>query len=157
MPGTVIKVQGNDRNPLTLDVLPDIQFRPMEERVNADVGAGREISLELTPEFRRLVRRAPLHPLIARGEVPLLGSGRFLVAADANDDAGIFSLLDEVLQGVLLERGTTLDASGPTGWKGEAGCQRRVVAGDNESQIPIADDCVAIFDHRGNLVRGIDV
>ena len=70
VPGAVVKVQRNDRDFLALDVLPDVQFRPVQERVNPDVRARREVGLELVPEFRRLIRGVPLHVGVARRSAP---------------------------------------------------------------------------------------
>src|SRR3546814_2487390 len=57
----------------------------VQQRVDADVGARREVGLELVPELRRLVAEVPGPALAARAEHPLLGPRRLLVAADAGD------------------------------------------------------------------------
>src|ERR1039458_8956178 len=53
------KVERDDRHALTLDVLPDVQLRPMQQRMNPDVGPGLEVRLELVPQFRRLILDVP--------------------------------------------------------------------------------------------------
>jgi hypothetical protein len=69
----------------------------MEQRMDADMRAWREIGLELIPEFRRLVRRVPLHIRVARREVPLFRARGVFVTAHADDDAGIAVMLDDLL------------------------------------------------------------
>ena len=54
-----VEVQINDRNPLGLNVLPDIELGPVEQRVDAHVGPRTDIRLVLFPEFRRLIGHLP--------------------------------------------------------------------------------------------------
>ena len=51
------EVQGNRRDVLTLDVAPDVDFSPRQQRVDAQVSARREVRVELPPEFRRLIAK----------------------------------------------------------------------------------------------------
>ena len=97
---------------LALDVFPDVQLGPVQQRVNADVGARLEVRLELVPQLGRLVLDVPFHVLVARAEVAFLGPGRFLVAADADDDAVVVVLVEHRLEGVLLQDAAALDARG---------------------------------------------
>ena len=106
------EVERDDRDVLALDVLPDVQLGPVQQRMDADVRARLEVGLELVPQLRRLVLDVPFHVLVARAEVAFLGAGRFLVAADADDDAGEVVLVEHRLEGVLLERAAALDAGG---------------------------------------------
>src|SRR3546814_18265231 len=83
MPGQVAL---HDGHLLAPRVEPDVDLGPVQQRVNSDMGAGREIGLVLVPELRRLVAEIPGAGLAARAEHALLGAGRLLVAADAGDD-----------------------------------------------------------------------
>src|SRR5258708_15057684 len=48
------EVQWNHWNLLALDIFPHIELRPVEQRMDADMGALFEVGLELVPKFRRL-------------------------------------------------------------------------------------------------------
>src|SRR5205814_9679337 len=54
-------------------------------RVHGEMRAWRWRGVELIPEFRRLVAHVPTTFSSARREHPLLGAGRFLIAANAGD------------------------------------------------------------------------
>src|SRR5262249_6065621 len=82
------EVQIDDWNALAPDVVPDVDLRPMQQRMDAQVGAFRQVGIELVPELRRLVLEVPMAGVAARAEHALLGARGFLVAADARDDAG---------------------------------------------------------------------
>src|SRR3546814_9303818 len=79
------QVERHDGDALAPGVEPDVQLGPVQQRVDANVGARREVGLELVPELRRLVAEVPGPALAARAEHPLLGPRRLLVAADAGD------------------------------------------------------------------------
>jgi len=57
--------------------------------VDADVGARREVGLELVPQLRRLIDDVPVALLVARREAALLRPTTFLVPAGTDDDAGV--------------------------------------------------------------------
>ena len=157
MSRAVVEIQRDDRNLLALDVLPDVQLGPVQERVNADVRAGRKIGLELIPEFRRLIRRVPLHVGVARREIALLGARGVFVAPHADDDAGVAVVLDDLLQAVLLEHAAAFDARRAAVRIRVARLEHRLVHADDELQVPLADQAVAVLDHRRNLVGRVDV
>src|SRR6187431_116025 len=71
--GPLVVVQRHRRDRLALDVLPDVQLGPVEQRVDTHVRAGREVGLELIPELGRLVADVPVVVLVTRREVALLG------------------------------------------------------------------------------------
>src|SRR6187549_3264477 len=54
-PVALVVVQRHGRDVLALDVLPDVELGPIEQRVDAQVRARREVGLELVPELRRLI------------------------------------------------------------------------------------------------------
>ena len=65
-----------------LDVLPDVQLGPVEQRMDAHVRPRREVGLELVPELGRLIAHAPVVVLVARREVArLLRAAPFLIGA----------------------------------------------------------------------------
>ena len=64
---------------LPVDIFPDVQLRPIEQRVDPDVGARGEICLELVPEFGRLVAYVPVVVYRAWREVALLGPAALLI------------------------------------------------------------------------------
>src|SRR5579872_1446832 len=64
----VVKIERNHGDFLAVDVFPNVQLRPMQQRVNADVGALFKISFELVPKLGRLIFDVPLHVFIARAE-----------------------------------------------------------------------------------------
>src|SRR3989344_3862325 len=60
----LIIIQRDGRDLLTIDVFPDVQFRPVEQRVDADMRSGNEIRLVLIPKFRWLFTNVPFVPLV---------------------------------------------------------------------------------------------
>ncbi len=88
-----------------MDVAPDVDLGPVQQRMDPQMGPGREVGVELVPEFRRLVAEVPLPGVAARAEHPLLGAHALLVAADPGDDAGELVLGDGVAQAQRLARG----------------------------------------------------
>src|SRR5262245_52309625 len=84
---SLVVVERNGRDALALDVLPDVHLGPVEQRVDTDVRAGREVGLELVPELGRLVAHVPGVVLVARREVALLRAAALLVGARSHDHA----------------------------------------------------------------------
>src|SRR4030095_8506994 len=72
-------VQIDDRNLLARDVAPDVELGPAQQRMDAHVGALRQLALEVVPEFRRLVLEVPGAAFGARREHTLLAAGGPLV------------------------------------------------------------------------------
>ena len=67
VPGAVppIQIEVDKRDILQLDVFPNVEFGPVQQRVDPDVRALREGGFELIPEFRRLIPEVPLAVLVA--------------------------------------------------------------------------------------------
>src|SRR5688500_1488201 len=61
---TLVEIQIDEGDILELDVLPNINLGPIQQRMNADVGAGRKGRLVLIPELRRLVSEIPVSMFI---------------------------------------------------------------------------------------------
>src|SRR5687767_2893232 len=85
-PISLVQVEVDERNTLELDVLPDIDFRPIQQRMDPDVCPGRKRGLELIPELRRLITEIPVAMLIARGKIAFFRPGAFLVRPNPQDD-----------------------------------------------------------------------
>src|SRR5260370_17682209 len=72
-----------DRNILTLDVAPDIDFGPIEQWLDANVLAFGRAGCELSPEFRRLVFVIPFELRVARGKRSFLSLLLFFFPPDS--------------------------------------------------------------------------
>src|ERR1051326_806903 len=118
------EIERDDRDGLAPRIGPDVCFGPMQDRMDAQVRAGRQPGVELVPEFRRLAAHVPLAVARARREDALLGAGRLLVAADAGDQA---------VEAVLLER--DLQAFGLACGRARRGRQRRVDRLDRRARL----------------------
>ena len=66
LPFAVGEIERNHGDLLSLDVFPDVQLRPVQQRVDANVRAFFEIGLELVPQLRRLVAEIPIRCLSLR-------------------------------------------------------------------------------------------
>src|SRR5512135_18530 len=99
------EIERHHRHALALDVAPDVDLGPVQQRMDADVAARRRIGVELVPELRRLLPEIPGAGRIARAEHALLAADRLLVAANAEDHALEAALLDDALQAQRLARG----------------------------------------------------
>src|SRR5206468_3414819 len=97
--------------------------------------------LELIPQLGRLVAEVPFTVLVARREVPLLGTRALFIRPDAEDDAAIPFLLDELLERVGLER----RAAGHATFRVvHAGGKRVLVLSDHEIEPPFPGETVPI-------------
>src|SRR5215208_2793285 len=101
----LVVVQAHRGDALALDVLPDVELRPIEQRMDAHVGARRELRGILVPELGRLIGNVPVVLARAWREVALLRAAPFLVRARADDDAGVRLLVrvDDVLAELVVE------------------------------------------------------
>src|SRR5207237_1855318 len=77
------KIHFRNRNIFALDVAPNINLGPIQQRLHADVFAVRRRGGELLPEFRRLILVVPFKLRIAPREITLLSPGRILDTPDA--------------------------------------------------------------------------
>src|ERR1035441_4940109 len=102
--------------------------------MNPDMGPGLEVSLELVPKLRRLILDVPLHVLVARAEVAFLGPGRFLVPADADNDAREVMPCEHPLERVPLERAAALHTRCFAARVGAARPKRLVIAAHDRSE-----------------------
>src|SRR5690606_32912412 len=105
------EIEIDDGNALALDIAPDVELGPMQQRMDAHAGAGRHFGPVLVPELGRLVADVPAGGFAPGAEHPLLGARAFLVAPDAGDDAVEAVRRDGGFQPLGLERGATGDAA----------------------------------------------
>src|ERR1035438_10156996 len=154
LPLLVGEVERDDGHALTLDVLPDVQLGPVQQRMNPDVCSGLEVRLELIPQFRRLILDVPFHVLVTRAEVTFLGPRRLLVAADADDDTREVVLLEHRLERVLLQRAAALDPRRLAARVGTARPERLLIAAHYKLEFPLPAQLVPILDHARDLVAG---
>ena len=177
MPVPSVEVEGRHRDALALDVLPDVELGPVEQRVHAHVRAGLEVGLEVAPELRRLVVDVPVVLHVARREVALLGARALFVRAHADDHARVRRVVlvfhempervvhaqarpltrEGVLERHRLEVAAALDAVAVAVGKGRLLVERLAVLADDEVQVPLERQAIAVLDHLRHLVGGVDV
>jgi hypothetical protein len=126
----------------------------MQDRVDAHVLAGRKLRAVLVPELRWLVRHVPLGVPAALTEKALLGPRALFVAPDSHDDAGEPVLGDHLLQPFRLQGAAADEAAARVVHAVRKGGG---VLPHDELEAELARDAIAVGDHRGNLVRGVDV
>src|SRR5690606_35682628 len=81
------EIKADRRYLLAQGVMPDVDLGPVKQRMDPNVGVGREIGVVLVPQFRRLVPEVP-RPVHAAGtEDPLLGPRRLFVSANAREQS----------------------------------------------------------------------
>ncbi len=146
------QIERDDRDALAPRVGPDIGLGPMQDRMNAQMGARRRRGVEVIPEFRRLIADIPAALDPARREHPFLGAGRLLVAANAGEQAveSVFG------QGELQSFGLACRRAGGRRQRRINRLDRRTGL-DQEIEIPL--DRVAIPEgvHLRKLLAGIHV
>src|SRR5579885_1365971 len=103
--GYVLLAERTEAPAVARDVAPDVDLRPTEQRVHADVAAGRRLGVEPVPELRRLMPEVPGARGVAGAEDALLAADGLLVPADAEDDAAEAALRDDPLEPERLARG----------------------------------------------------
>src|SRR5262245_25387402 len=67
-----IKIEINEGNVLKFNVLPNIDLRPIQQRMDPYVCSGRKSCFELVPELRGLIAEIPIAVFVAGREVPFL-------------------------------------------------------------------------------------
>src|SRR6266446_5343266 len=77
-PPVAREIEIDHRDRLAPHIAPDVELGPMQQRVDAEMDAGRELGVEMVPELRRLVAEIPLRVLRARAEDALLGARALL-------------------------------------------------------------------------------
>jgi hypothetical protein len=146
------EIERDDRNVFALGVGPDVGFGPMQDRMNAQMRAGRRRSVELVPELRGLIAHVPAAFESARREHALLGAGRFLIAANAGDQAVKAIFGQRPLQPFGLARG------GARGRRqGRIDRVDRRAGFDLEIKIPFLAVAIAERVHLRKFLAGVDM
>src|SRR6478672_592586 len=146
-------VERRERDVLTLDVAPDVDLGPVADREDADVLARTVPGVEEVPQLGALVLRVPLTELVAEADDALLGARLLLVAPAAAEEAVEPVLGDRVEQRHRLER-----VPGAVGTLTQPSVVDVVLhARDDEAQTETLDRLVAVVDHLGEVVAGVDV
>ena len=182
----LIVIERHRRDAFALDVFPNVQLGPVQQRMNAHVGAWGEIRFELIPQFRRLIANIPRVVLIARAEVALFRAAAFFIAACSNNDAmPRFAIVVDVvfsrskieptthasaLQGgfertafqqraALLARhpARIIDRQMSGSGKGIPGSNGRLILANDHRQLVFLREAIAILDHLRQFVAGVDV
>lgn len=173
----LVVVEGYGGDVFFFDVFPDVEFGPVEQGVDADVGAGGEVGFVLVPEFGGLVGDVPFVLAVAGGEVAFFAAGAFFIGTGADDDAGeglgiffFFVLVAFVVeaqtaafaveglaQGFGFEEATAGDAVDRAIGEGAFGCEGFEVGTDDHGEVHFANELVAVLDHLGDFEVGVDV
>ena len=124
----------------------------MQQRMDAHVGAFREIGLVLVPELGRLVLEVPAAVLAARAEHALLGAGRLLVAADAGDQA-----VEACSRRAAFRPSVLRAAERAAGGRVGSICLHRRAVLDDEIELPFLRVAVAERVDLREFLAGIDV
>src|SRR5215472_2780243 len=149
------EVERNDRDVLQVDVLPDVEFRPVGERKNADAFAFVDPSVEQIPELRPLVFRVPLPKGVAERIHALLCSGLLLVAARTTESSVVLALFQSIEQGTCLEQTAALLR--PQTKRGGALLDCLPVRMHLQFHADRGAETVAELDHFAEFVGGVNV
>ncbi|MDT4831032.1 hypothetical protein FQZ97_645210 [compost metagenome] len=148
------EVDRGQRQPLTLDVLPDVQLRPVGDREDAHVLAAMHAGIEQAPQFGALSLGIPLAEFVPERKNAFLGARLFLVAPRA-PDAGIETeLLDSLQQRHGLGGVARI---GFTAQHHAAPRDRVLDAAHDQGFAQLGRARVAEGDHFVEVVPGIDV
>ena len=149
------EIQGHDRNVFHLDVLPDVELRPVRQREDADAFAGADAAVEQRPQFRPLVFRIPLAFGVAQREDALLRARSFFVAPRPAKCRVESSCLERVEQRARLEE--TAAALGAQDVGLSAVGNRLGVRVHDQPGADLGRVAIAKLDHFAELVCGVDV
>ena len=95
-------VKRHDRDPLQVDVLPDVQLGPVGQREDPDALPRLYSGIVEVPQLRALVLGIPAVIGAAKGKNPLLGSGFFLVPAGSAEGGVELVAVQRLLQSLGL-------------------------------------------------------
>ena len=146
-------VEAGQLDALALDVAPDVELGPVRQREDPHVLADAVPRVEDVPQLGALVLGVPLAEVVAQADHALLGPGLLLVAPAAAEHPVEAVHRDGLEQRLGLQR--VAGAVGPL-------AQPAVVdpvlhRGDLEPQPEPLDGGVAVGEHLGEVVAGVDV
>src|SRR4051812_24665473 len=140
---------------LALDVLPDVELRPVRDREHADVLTLADARVVDVPQLGPLRAGVPLAEVVAEREDALLCAGALLVAARSADRGVELVLLDRVEQGRRLQ---LVPRGARTGLLDDASFVDRLLHRRNDQSSPeLGDATVAELDPLGEFVARVDV
>src|SRR5690349_19575652 len=140
-----------------MNVFPDVYFRPVQQRMNTNVGPWIKIGFKLVPQLRWLILKVPLEVFVARREVPLLGTGSFLVTPNPNDYRLVILFFDDGLQSIFLQQAATLDPRDLAVGESFTPLQDRAILANDQIQSPFLSQAIPESDHFRNFVTGVDM
>src|SRR3546814_891017 len=144
------EIQIHDRNSLPADVSPDVDFAPLEEWVDAEMGIRTEVRIELSPEFGGLTPDIPIVLRATRTENAFLCASAFFIPPDTGNDPV-----------ELLARDYGTKPGSLTGCRPRCWGQRRIhvlegrTGSDHQAQIPFLRIAVAKRVHLGKFLSRI--
>src|SRR5256885_7646149 len=147
-----VEIEVDEGNVLDFDVFPNIDFRPIQQRMDPDMSSRGKSRLELIPELRRLIAEIPIAMFVTRREVAFLGPRPFLICAHTENDARIALLLNQLLESIGFQSRTAVDAAQRMIHPGR---ERFLVLPHDQFKAPLAGHSISIFDHgRAFVTRG---
>ena len=140
---------------LAADVVPDVQFRPVTEREDAEVFARGHFAAVEVPQLGALVLRVPLAELVAVGEKTFLGAGLFLVAPGSAEGRVKAPFRDRIQQRHALQ---AVAAGTRAGFLAHAArADTFLDARHDELRADLRHEGVAVVERLAEVVPGIDV
>jgi hypothetical protein len=109
-----IQIEIDKGNVFKLNVFPNVDLGPIQQRVNADMRALWKGRFKLIPQLRWLIAEVPIAVLIPGRKIPLFGPRAFFIRANAQDHARIAFIFDQILEPLRLQGRATGDPS--HGW-----------------------------------------
>lgn len=136
------EVEAGEGDFLFLDIHPDVHFRPVAEREDAEMFAVVFASVEEIPEFWPLILGVPLAEIVAMAEESLFGAGLFFIATTTAEAAIVSTRLNGIQQGGGLQA----VAAGVVAlfFAHSAGIDGLLDAGDFEGQAKVGHELIAI-------------
>ena len=149
------EVEGDDRDVLLQDVLPDIELGPVRQREDADRFALPDAGVVERPELGALVARVPGMVGGAEGEDALLGAALLLVAAGAAEGRVELVLVERLAQPLGLHHlGVQRRAGGD---RVDAAGEAVLIDMDDEIEPVAPRHLVAEGDHVAELPGRVDM
>jgi hypothetical protein len=147
-------VDGRELDPFAPDVLPDVQLGPVRQREGPQVFARAHAALVELPELGTLTLGVPLPEGVTERQDALLGPGLVLVPAGAAEGSVELVGVDGVEQG----RGLQAIARRDGARVGHPALVDGVLdLGDEETRPLCLDLRIAVGEHLGEVVAGVDM
>ena len=136
------------------DVLPGVEFCPVEDGVDSHVGVVFGRFYVYVPHFGWLVLVVPSEVFVSGGESSFFGSDTVFVSSYGHQESVELLFLDQFFEGLCLEFSATVESS----LFGGHSCLERVfVLGDDEVEVPFFGDFVSQLVDFWEFVACVDV